>query len=220
MPAAYCANCGELYEHLRYKHLQLCEACLTKFSRAVVKSNTPKPPKVRTPRPHKPSPFEARNAEMRRERIVEGKSLEEIGQKHGLTRERVRQLVGPCAMNTASARKNKRQVEIVERTRQGQTVKEIAVAMEIRENTVFHLRSEVLGKRKLKAERMESGLLLCTTCSKEKGLDQFSPYAKRKGITAMCRPCQAATRKRWYWRKVHGTEPPAGDGRKLRKAKP
>jgi len=77
-----CSRCGEAFQRTRVNGEPICRSCRYKIERK-----------------------DSRSMEMRRLHVEEGKTLQEVGDMYGITRERVRQLVGTLGHGLPAAYK-------------------------------------------------------------------------------------------------------------------
>jgi len=85
--------------------------------------------------------FSIRNNEMKRLRIKNGWTLQEIGNKYGITRERVRQIVGPTTATSHRKRLENRKKVIL--SQPDKTNKDLANELGLSEDIIMRLRSNV-----------------------------------------------------------------------------
>lgn len=133
-----------------------------------------------------------RNAEIIKLR-QEGLGLQEIGERFGISRERVRQICGSPTESVREVRTRLRRQKVVELLEQKKSVR--TISLELGENPAI-IYSDIfkLGLKPVSIveERFVRGVRRCYRCHENKPLDQFTP-----GNPETCRVCAYRVTLKW-----------------------
>lgn len=143
-----------------------------------------------------------------REMRQQGCSLESIGQKYNLSRERVRQLVGDAYSPVHIGFKTHEHYMVYSRfivglLEGGTSLKSITLLTGLSRSVLRRMASEAgYVFRKLNKELLFEGQRRCSRCHEVKDLKEFGRNAKSKfGLSRVCKPCNRLNSRMQYLRR-------------------